>query len=129
MLEETRSLTLLLLSKLRCMYMPLHQCFEESGGIFNEVSEYIEKGLAPKDALKKAALECSFLTEKDKNVFISFADGFDADSIDGQISNTELFYENIALRIDDARGELKVKGKLSIEGSILTGTALVLLLI
>ena len=109
--------------------MPLHECFKESGGIFKDAAEYIEKGLAPKEALKKAVSDCAMLTDKDKDVFISFADGFDADSCDGQIANTELFYENITLRIEDARKEHKTKGKLSIEGSILMGTALVLLLI
>ena len=109
--------------------MPLYECFKESGGILKEASRYIEKGLAPKEALKKAALDCSVLTEKDKDIFISFADGFDADSCEGQIANTELFYENITLRIENAREELKTKGKLSIEGSILMGTALVLLLV
>lgn len=129
MLESTRALTLLLLGKLRCMCMPLYECFKENGGIFKEASRYIEKGFAPKEALKKAVSDCGVLTEKDKDIFISFADGFDADSCEGQIANTELFYENIALRIEDARAELKTKGKLSIEGGILMGTALVLLLI
>ena len=109
--------------------MPLYECFKESGGIFKDAAEYIEKGLAPKDALKKAVSDCNVLTEKDKDMFISFANGFDADSCEGQIANTELFYENITLAIEDARRELKTKGKLSIEGSILMGTALVLLLI
>ncbi len=129
MLEESRALTLLLLGKLRCMCMPLDRCFKESGGIFKEAAEYIEKGLAPKDALKKAVSDCAVLTVKDKDMFISFADGFDADSCEGQIANTELFYENITLAIEDARSELKTKGKLSVEGSILMGIALVLFLI
>ena len=129
MLENTRSQTLLLLGKLRCLCMPLYECFKASGGIFKEAAEYIEKGLAPKDALKKAVSDCTALTEKDRDIFISFANGFDADSCEGQIANTELFYENITLRIEDARDELKTKGKLSIEGSILMGTALVLLLL
>ena len=127
-LEETRAFTLLLSGKLRCMCLPLYECFSESGGIFKDAAQYIEKGLAPKEALKKAAEECSVLTEKDKKMFSSFADGFDADSCEGQIANTELFYENIALGIEDAKEELKTKGKLSIEGSILMGAAIVLLL-
>lgn len=129
MLENTRAITLLLSGKLRCMCMPLYECFKESGGIFKEAAEYIEKGLAPKDALKKAVADCAVLSGKYKDIFISFADGLDADSCEGQIANTELFYENITLGIEDARAELKTKGKLSVEGSVLMGTALVLLLV
>ena len=128
-LEETRALAILFEGKLRCMCMPLHQCFYESGGIFKKAAAYIEKGLAPKEALKQAALEEKVLTDKDKDVFISFADGFDADSCEGQIANTTLFSENLALQIEEARTEAKTKGKLSVEGSVLMGTALVLLLI
>lgn len=129
MLEETRALAVLLEGKLRCMCMPLDKCFKESGGIFKEAAQYIEKGLAPKEALKKAALSSNVLSDKNKDLFITFADGFDADSCSGQIANTELFCENIIIEIEDARRELKTKGKLSVEGSILMGTALVLLLI
>lgn len=115
--------------RLRCMCMPLDECFKQSEGIFSVAAHCIEKGLTPKDAVEKACSENEYLTQADKEVMMRFAKGLGAQDCDGQIANTLLLAENIGMQIDDARYDLKTKGALSIKGSILTAVAVVLLII
>ena len=115
--------------KLRCMCMPLDECFTESEGVFSVAAQHIKKGLIPQKAIEKACGENEYLTQADKEVIMRFAKGLSAQDCDGQIANALLLAENIQMQIDDARYNLKTKGALSIKGSILGGAAIVLLLI
>lgn len=128
-LSQIKHSALQMEGKLRCMCMPLDECFTESEGLFSVAARYIEKGLIPKDAVEKACSENEYLTQADKEVLMRFAKGLGAQDCDGQIANTLLLAENIGMQIDDARNDLKTKGTLSIKGSILTAVAVVLLLI
>ena len=109
--------------------MPLDECFNQSEGMFFVAAQYIEKGLAPKEAVEKACAENEWLLPSDKDVIMHFAKGLGASYCDGQISNAVLLEENINIQIENAKSDLKTKGKLCVQGSILTASAVILLLI
>lgn len=116
-------------NNLRCMCMPLYECFLFSGEFFENAGRNMENGLMPSEAVKDTAQSYHFLNKEDKEVIERFADGLSAQDCDGQIANIELFLKETEKLIEHASKELMTKGTIFLKGSLLGGAALVLLLI
>ena len=116
-------------SNLRCMCLPLYECFLLGGEFFSLAANEIESGMLPADALKKVANRLSPLKKSDKEIIFRFADGLSADDCKGQIANIELFISETDKNIKEAKEELNCRGQLFIKGSILSAAAVILLLI
>ena len=116
-------------SRLVCMHAPLHESFMESGDFFESARQKILSGLLPEEAVKDTAHELHFLKKEDLGIIERFASGLCASSCDGQLSNLGVFKSELEKMLEDAAGELNLKGKLCVKGSILVAAAIVLLLI
>ena len=114
---------------IRVIHSPLHESFLMGGDFFKSASEKIGKGLLPEDAVNESMAEFPSLKEDDKRIISRFARGLNAQDFAGQISNLELFSEDIKRNISHATQELDTKGRLYVKGSILCAMAIVLLLI
>ena len=114
---------------LKCCCPPLHESFAEGGEFFERASQRIREGILPSEAVSETLEKYSSLKEDDKNIIRRFARGLGAEDCDGQISNVELFINGIKGSLSDAEAELRSKGGLYVKGSILTATAVVLLLV
>lgn len=116
-------------SRLMCLHAPLHESFMESGNFFENARKKILSGLLPEEAVKNTAYESHFLKKEDLEIIERFASGLRASSCDGQLSNLGVFKAELERVLEEAAGELNLKGKLCVKGSILTAAAIVLLLI
>lgn len=116
-------------NNLRCMCMPLYECFLSGGEFFEEAAQYINEGYLPKDAVENAALSENCLKKDDKEAVLRFARGLSADDCNGQIANAQLFINELDKNISEADKELSTKGALFVKGSLLTAAAVVLILI
>lgn len=116
-------------AKLMCLHAPLHEIFMGCGAFFENAARQILSGLLPEEAVKNAAYELHFLKKEDLRIIERFASGLYASSCDGQLSNLAVFKAEIESALEEASGELNLKGKLCLKGSILTAAAIVLLLI
>lgn len=114
---------------LKCMCLPLYECFERCDGIFNAAFKYMNEGLAPEDAVKKAADKSLFLKNDDKKLLFDFASGLNADNCESQIANAALLEKNIDMQIESAQHDFNTRGKLCLQGGVLLGAAAVLILI
>lgn len=116
-------------NNLKCMCMPLYECFLCGGEFFEKAAQNIAEGELPTDAVKTVAFRMERLTDEDRDCVYRFADGLSANDCEGQIRNTEFFLTELERRIEKASSELETKGKLFVKGSFLAATALVLILI
>ena len=116
-------------SNLKCMCMPLYECFLYAGEFFEKAAGIMAQGELPSSAVKTLARELHQLTKEEKDCVYRFADGLCAKNCEGQIRNTELFISELERLIEKATGELNTKGKLFVKGSLLIAAALVLILI
>ena len=114
---------------LKCMCMPLYECFLHGGEFFENAAKAVCEGELPRIAVSISADRFHHLTSEDKECIRRFADGLCADDCDGQIRNTELFITELDRQIEKASSELETKGKLFVKGSFLAAAALVLILI
>ena len=115
-------------NNLRCMCMPLYECFLDGGVFFNKAAFYMQQGLLPGDAVKKAGKEFCF-SEDDYNSVCRFSEGLMAADCEGQIRNTLYFIGELEKNIAKADKDMETKGKLFIKGSLLTATAVVIILL
>ena len=118
-----------ILNALRCMCLPLYECFKEGGGFFSEAAQIMETGLLPGEAVREAAGKWHMLTKEDREIISRFSGGLSAQDCKGQISNTQLFLKELEGAIKDAQHQLETRGKLFVKGSILSAAAVVLLLL
>ena len=116
-------------NNLKCMCMPLYECFLRGGEFFEKAAHNISRGELPSEAVKAAVDGVYQLTEEDRECVRRFADGLSANDCEGQIRNTEIFIAELEQRIKKASAELETKGKLFVKGSFLAAAALVLILI
>ena len=116
-------------SNLKCMCMPLYECFLCGGEFFENAAKRISEGELPSAAVKASCERLCQLTKEDRDCVIRFADGLFANDCEGQVRNAELFITEIERRIENASFELETKGKLFVKGSFLTAAAVVLILI
>lgn len=116
-------------SKLMCLHAPLHESFMGSGDFFENARTQILSGLLPEEAVRNTAYELHFLKKEDIGIIERFASGLCASSCDGQLSNLGVFKAELERVLEEATGELNLKGKLCVKGSILAAAAIVLLLI
>ena len=116
-------------SNLKCMCMPLYECFLYGGEFFEKAAEFMGEGDFPSVAVKTAAGDIRQITKEEKECIHRFADGLSAKDCEGQIRNTEIFLTELERHIEKASGELNTKGKLFLKGSFLIAAALVLILI
>ena len=118
-----------ILSSLKCMCMPLYECFLGGGDFFKKAAELIADGMLPSDAVKNTVLDVRCITKEERETVMRFADGLCAEDCEGQVRNAELFLSEIERYIESADAELNTKGKLFVKGSLLGATALVLILV
>ena len=116
-------------NSLRCMCLPLHEGFLCGGRFFESAAEKIGGGMLPCEAVKDTARSFHVLKAEDLRIIERFAEGLIAHDCAGQLSNTEFFTQSLKGEIENAIRELNSRGKLYVKGSILTATAVVLLLI
>lgn len=83
----------------------------------------------PEEAVNESTREFPSLTAEDKRIISRFAHGLAAADCKGQLSNFELFTNDMEKALAGATAELNTRGKLYVKGSILTAAAVVLLLI
>lgn len=116
-------------NNLRCMCMPLYECFLSGGEFFEKAALHIAGGDLPSEAVRNTALAAHCLKKEDREIIWRFADGLSAHDCGGQIANIELFLRELDASIAEATKELNTKGTLFVKGSILTAAAVVLILI
>lgn len=116
-------------NNLRCMCMPLYECFLNADDFFKEAGELIGKGEFPSEAVRNTVFMYHCLKKEDRDIIFRFADGLTAQDCSGQIANVELFLKEIEGSINNASAELNTKGTLFVKGSLLISAAMVLLLI
>ncbi len=116
-------------NSLKCMCMPLYECFLGGGEFFEKAADLIYDGMLPSDAVKNTVLDIHCITKEERETLMRYADGLFAEDCEGQVRNTELFLSEIERCIESADAELNTKGKLFVKGSLLGATALVLILV
>ena len=116
-------------NNLRCMCMPLYECFLCAGDFFARAAENIRKGELPSVAVKNACETEHSLSKDDRDCIFRFADGLCAGDCAGQLSNIDLFISEIKRLSEKAEKELETKGKLFVKGSFLAAAAVILLMI
>ena len=116
-------------NNLRCMCLPLYECFLQGGEFFEKVALLIKDGLLPQDAVTTLSRSFHMLKDSDLCLIERFSAGLSSEDVKGQLANTEFFIKELEKQISDADTELNSKGKLFLKGSILLAAALVLLLI
>lgn len=114
---------------LRCMCMPLYDCFLQGGEFFKKAAQCMADGMLPTDAVKKIADELQCFCEEDRLLLYRFSDGLSSEDCGGQIRNAELFLSEIKKNTENACQALETKGKLFVKGSLLIAGAVVLVLI
>ena len=129
LLRETQSAVCAAEAKLRCMRIPLDECFDSCGSVFTEASLNIRNGMLPSEAIKNAVDSESFFNENDRDVLYEFSNGLSADDCEGQISNFRLLSERLKPLIKNASDEAAKKGRLVLEGSILAAAAIILIIL
>lgn len=129
LLRECESAALTVEARLRCLRLPLDECFSGCGGIFSDAAVIIQQGSPPLEAVKKAASRTEFLKDCDRTIFYEYAEGLSSDDCEGQLSNIKMLSLRLGALIEDASAEVAKYGKLAVEGSILAGAAIVLLMI
>ncbi len=127
-LETVRDGTQKITDNLRCMCMPLYECFLKGGVFYNRAASYMKMGLLPCEAVKKAAKDFSF-SKEDYSCVCRFSEGLVAADCEGQIRNAQHFIGELEKSIAKTEKELDTKGKLFIKGSFLMAAAIVLILL
>lgn len=128
-LRECEAAAMSAYSRLKCMCMPLDDCFSGSGGLFSDAADRMRRGEMPPAAMRRAAEESRFLKDKDKAVFRDFADGLALCDCDGQLANLEMLRERLRPLAAEAADDAARLGKLCIEGFFLAGAACALILL
>lgn len=105
------------------------ECFRRRGRLFSKASEYIGEGLSPSAALKKSADETARLTAEDKEIIYSYADGLDAEEVNGQTANVSLLISHLGEDIREAEAQMRAKGRLYRSGGVLAGIGFVIILL
>lgn len=116
-------------NNLKCMCMPLYECFLSGGEFFSKAAKKIADGASPGEAVREVAYTMSYLTQEDISIIERFSEGLSAHNCDGQMRNTELFIKELSRNIEKSAEDLETKGKLTVKGSILAAAAVVLVLI
>ena len=116
-------------ARIRCLHLPLDECFEGDNGILGDASQLIKEGYLPTDAVIKAAENNRYITERDREIFRGFASGLSAADCEGQLANIKLFCQRTAAAISDAEDDFNTRGKLIFQGSLLCGAAVVIVFI
>lgn len=114
---------------LRCKCMPLYDCFLCGGEFFEKAASHMSEGVLPSVAVRNAADSETCFSKEDAEIIYRFSDGLCSENCDGQMRNLEIFLSETQKNIDNATTQLDTKGKLFIKGSLLTATAIVLILI
>lgn len=116
-------------NNLKCMCMPLYECFMHGGEFFEKAAKRISEGEHPSSAVRNSCERIGQLTEEDRMCVLRFADGLSANDCEGQVRNAELFITEMEIQAEKASYELETKGKLFVKGSLLVAAAIVLILI
>ena len=116
-------------TRIRCLHLPLDECFSSDDGIFGYASQLIKEGEFPSEAVMKSVLNNGYIKESDREIFRGFASGLSAADCEGQLSNIKLFCLRIAEAISEAEEDFHTRGKLIFQGSLLLGAAVVIILI
>ena len=128
-LKECEQYAVYIKSELLYRSPVFEECFRGRGRIFSNASKYIEKGLSPCEALKRAVNEARLLNSGDKEIFYAYAAGMSSEETGGQIANVSLLITRLEERIKEAESEKSVKGRLYRSGAVLAGCGLVILLL
>lgn len=116
-------------NSLRCACPPLYDCFLCGGEFFEKAALMINQGETPEEAVKDAAMSLHSLNKNDLSLIDRFAAGLSAQDLKGQLANTAYFSSALEKNIAEAEKELNSRGKLILKGSMLTATAVVILLV
>lgn len=133
--ERKRNLSLILNgaerihNNLKCMCMPLYECFLDGGEFFRKAAEKMSEGVTPTDAVMEVAQNMTSLTKEDISALERFSKGMSVHNCEGQMRNTELFINELSRNIKKSAEDLETKGKLAVKGYFLAATAVVLVLI
>ncbi|MBQ6794558.1 MAG: stage III sporulation protein AB [Clostridia bacterium] len=104
-------------------------CFRRRGRLFKTASIYLDEGMLPADALKKACGDLKELNEADRSVINAYAENLYAEDIGGQIANVNLFLENLRGCIRNSEEEYHTKNRLYKAGGTIAGMGIIILLI
>lgn len=114
---------------LRCMCMPLYECFLTGGEFFEKAALKMTAGDSPESAIKNTAVQYCCFKKKDVDCIYRFSEGLGCEDCDGQIRNVEMLISGTEKNIEEAVSEINTKGKLFVKGSFLIAAAVVLVLI
>ncbi|MGN1097697.1 MAG: stage III sporulation protein AB [Clostridia bacterium] len=107
-------------AKIQGCGLSLEDCFRESG-IFCSAAEKIKNGVPAGEAV----MDCGPRAEG----LALFAAGLEAETVEGQLRNIDIFLESLESDIAAAREELDKKGRMCIGLGILSGAAVCIMLI
>ena len=100
--------------------LSLEDCFMDSE-LFRPAAELLRNGATPSEAVQGCGLEAEGLA--------LFSAGLDAETVEGQVENLNLFMESLESSSAAARDELNKKGRLYLGLGVLGGAAVCLILI
>lgn len=105
----------------------IKECFNRRGKLFKLAYKYLEEGLLPASALKKACREIKCINDEDRAVINTYADNLNAEDLGGQIANVKLLLENLRICIRSSEEEYKTKNRLYKSGGVITGLGIIIL--
>ena len=100
--------------------LSLEDCFRSSE-LFRPAAELLREGATPSEAVLSCGIEAEGLA--------LFSAGLEAETVEGQLENINLFMESLENSAAAARDELSKKGRLYMGLGVLGGAAVCLILI
>lgn len=129
LLREIRESAIYIKSDMQYRAPVFEECFRCRGRLFSAAAKYINEGMKPCMALKRAVEETERLRDEDREILFSYADGLDAEDVSGQMANLSLLISGLDKNIKEAEQEHGAKGRLYRSGGVLAGMAFVIILL
>lgn len=107
-------------AKINGCCLSLEDCFADSE-IFGFAAEKIRNGIPAAEAVAQCKIKASGLE--------LFAQGLEAETVEGQLNNIDTFIESLENDIAVAREELSKKGRMCVGLGILSGGAICIMLL
>ncbi len=129
LLNEIKTAAIYIKSDMEYRLPVFEDCFRGRGRFFSEAAKLIEGGKTPCEAVIEASERQARLSDKDRKILTSYAEGLEAEEIGGQMTNISLLITRLEADIKEAEEENAVKCRLYRSGGVLAGLAFVIVMI